>query len=84
MAKEFSSGHPIELYEHRDKERRNNPSVGLVTPDIAPDTGRPQTYAYNPHLELQLQWGDPAGALFETARTLAEFPAALPPKLIPS
>ena len=24
---------PIEQYEHKDKERVNNPPVGLVTPD---------------------------------------------------
>ena len=37
---------PIETYEHRDKQRTNNPPVGLVTPD----TGQATTYAYDPHL----------------------------------
>jgi adenine-specific DNA-methyltransferase len=30
---------PIESYEHRDKERVNNPPVGLVTPETDPDAG---------------------------------------------
>ncbi len=47
---------PIESYEHRDKKRVNNPPVGLVTPDTDPDVGAKQTYAYDPHLDPQLQW----------------------------
>jgi adenine-specific DNA-methyltransferase len=30
---------PIESYEHRDKERVNNPPVGLVTLETDPDVG---------------------------------------------
>jgi len=45
----------IESYRHADKERLNNPPVGLVTPDTDPDAG-PRTYAYDPHLDPQLQW----------------------------
>lgn len=45
----------IESYEHRDKERVNNPPVGLVTPDTDPDTGqKKKTYAYDPHLAPEL------------------------------
>ena len=46
---------PIEAYEHRDQERLNNPPVGLVTPETDRDAGR-KTYAYDPHLDPQLQW----------------------------
>lgn len=46
----------IEQYEHADKERTNNPHVGLVTPDSDPDTGEKKTYEYDPHLDPQLQW----------------------------
>jgi len=46
----------IESYEHRGKERVNNPPVGLVTPDTDPDAGEKKTYAYDPHLDPQLQW----------------------------
>src|SRR3990170_1195199 len=47
---------PIESYEHRDKQRVNNPPVGLVTPETDPDAGAKQTYAYDPHLDPELQW----------------------------
>jgi adenine-specific DNA-methyltransferase len=47
---------PIETYEHKDKQRVNNPPVGLVTPDTDPDAGQNQTYAYDPHLDPQLVW----------------------------
>ena len=50
---------PIESYDHRDKERLNNPPVGLVTPETDKDVGR-KTYAYDPHLDPQLQWAGKA------------------------
>ena len=46
----------IEQYEHSDKERANNPHVGLVTPATDPDTGKKKKYEYDPHLDPQLQW----------------------------
>jgi len=52
---------PIESYEHRDKERVNNPPVGLVTPETDPDVGQQKkTYAYDPHLDPQLVWAGKA------------------------
>ena len=50
---------PIESYDHRDKERLNNPPVGLVTPDTDRDSGK-KTYDYDPHLDPQLQWAGKA------------------------
>lgn len=50
---------PIEQYEHRDKQRPNNPPVGLVTPDTDRD-GERRRYAYDPHLDPQLQWAGKA------------------------
>ena len=50
---------PIESYDHRDKERLNNPPVGLVTPDTDKDSGK-KTYDYDPHLDPQLQWAGKA------------------------
>ena len=50
---------PIESYNHRDKERLNNPPVGLVTPATDQDAGR-KTYSYDPHLDPQLQWAGKA------------------------
>ncbi len=55
MAKRTSK-RKIEQYEHSDKERANNPHVGLVTPSSDPDTGEKKTYKYDPHLDPQLQW----------------------------
>ena len=45
----------IETYAHTGKDRVNNPPVGLVTPDTDRDAGK-KTYAYDPHLDPQLQW----------------------------
>ena len=51
----------IETYEHRDKQRVNNPPAGLVTPDNDPDTGqKKRRYAYDPHLDPQLVWAGKA------------------------
>lgn len=54
--KTATSKKPIEQYEHKDKERLNNPPVGLV--DAHTDNGgyKKKTYAYDPHLDPQLQW----------------------------
>lgn len=49
----------IEAYEHRGKERLNNPPVGLVTPDTDKDGGK-KTYDYDPHLDPQLVWAGKA------------------------
>lgn len=58
--KKSESKRPIESYEHKGKERINNPPVGLVTPETDPDAGQKKTYAYDPHLEPQLQWAGKA------------------------
>lgn len=50
---------PIESYDHRDKERLNNPPVGLVTPESDRDESR-KTYSFDPHLDPQLQWAGKA------------------------
>jgi adenine-specific DNA-methyltransferase len=46
---------PIEQYGHPDKQRANNPHVGIVTAENDPDGGR-KVYAYDPHLDPSLQW----------------------------
>jgi hypothetical protein len=50
---------PIEQYDHKGKERCNNPPVGLVTPETDSDSGK-KTYAYDPHLDPSLQWAGKA------------------------
>ncbi len=53
---------PIEQYEHKDKERINNPPVGLVTPETDKETGK-KKYQYDPHLDPQLVWSGKAERL---------------------
>jgi len=53
-------GRSIESYEHSDKQRPNNPPVGLVTPDTDPDANQQATYTYDPHLDPQLVWAGKA------------------------
>ena len=57
MGKRKSSGakRSIKSYEHSDKERLNNPPVGLVTPETDPD-GQSASYSFDPHLDPELQW----------------------------
>jgi adenine-specific DNA-methyltransferase len=50
---------PIEQYEHRGKQRVNNPPIGLVTPETDPDMGTKE-YSYDPHLDPQLVWAGKA------------------------
>ncbi|MFA0889243.1 MAG: site-specific DNA-methyltransferase [Synergistales bacterium] len=59
--KKPEGGKPIESYEHRDKERINNPPVGLVTPETDSDSGqKKKTYMYDPHLDPRLEWAGKA------------------------
>jgi adenine-specific DNA-methyltransferase len=49
----------VETYLHKDKERLNNPPVGLVTPETDREEGK-KTYQYDPHLDPQLVWAGKA------------------------
>ena len=60
MPRRKSPSKPIEQYDHADKERANNPPVGLVTPRSDPDRGEKRRYEYDPHLDPQLQWAGKA------------------------
>ena len=52
-----SNQKPIEQYNHADKERLNNPPVGLVSKMTDEDYGqKKKKYEYDPHLDPQLQW----------------------------
>ncbi|MDE0083903.1 MAG: site-specific DNA-methyltransferase [Gammaproteobacteria bacterium] len=53
------AGRDIATYEHPDKERVNNPPVGLVTPDTDRDAAD-KTYAHDPHLDPHLSWSGKA------------------------
>ncbi len=60
MAKKITPLKPIEPYTHKDKDRVNNPQIGLVTPKTDPDKGIKKSYQYDPHLDPQLQWAGKA------------------------
>ncbi|MDP2766618.1 MAG: hypothetical protein Q8O41_04080, partial [Candidatus Methanoperedens sp.] len=50
---------PIEQYDHKCKDRCNNPPVGLLTPDTDCESGK-KAYAYDPHLDPALVWAGKA------------------------
>ena len=58
---------PIESYTHTDKERVNNPPVGLVEEGTNPDAaGEAATYQHDPHIDPHLSWaGKTEGTSFE-------------------
>ena len=69
MAKKRIASKSISAYEHTDKERLNNPPVGLVSESTDSEYGQnKKKYDYDPHLDPQLQW---AG---KTERTSFEIP----------
>ncbi|MEW5920808.1 MAG: site-specific DNA-methyltransferase [Bacillota bacterium] len=51
----------IAAYEHYDKQRLNNPQVGLVTTKTDPDKGTKKTYTYDPHIDPSLSWDQQVG-----------------------
>ena len=57
--KKTSRKRKVENYTHDKQERLNNPPVGLVTPDTDRDE-LDKTYAYDPHLDPELQWAGKA------------------------
>ncbi len=84
--KETNPKRPIESYEHKGKERLNNPPVGLVTPETDPDAGqKKKRYSYDYHLAPELNFDarkvrDELAAEIErglAAQTLEEAKAAL-------
>lgn len=50
---------PIEQYDHKDKKRKNNPPVGLVSAASDKESGKKQ-YQYDPHLDPSLHWAGKA------------------------
>jgi len=59
---------PIAQYTHDKETRVNNPPVGLVDAESDANTPKERAWAYDPHLDPQLQW---AG---KTERTSFEVP----------
>jgi len=82
MAKKKSTPKEVGQYTHDDKDRVNNPPVGLVTPDTDKDGGR-KTYQYDPHLDPQLQWaGKAEHASFEIDTVSLHVHERIDPKTI--
>lgn len=50
----------VESYQHKGKQRLNNPPAGLVTPKTDPPTPAKKAYEYDPHLDPQLVWAGKA------------------------
>ena len=53
-AKKAEDGTQVIAYQHKEK-RKNNPDVGVVTPDNDPDQPK-TTWAYDPHIDPALQF----------------------------
>ena len=53
------AGKGIAAYEHGERERANNPPVGLVTPETDPESS-PGRYEFDPHLDPSLSWAGKA------------------------
>lgn len=61
---EIAKMRDIDAYEHGDKERTNNPPVGMAHRDK--EAEKAKTYAFDPHLDPTLQWaGKEEGLSFE-------------------
>lgn len=60
MSRKKKAKRDIEQYDHADKERVNNPHVGLVSEATEPTTEEKKKYEYDPHLDPQLQWAGKA------------------------
>lgn len=54
-----AGGKGIAAYEHKERERANNPPIGLVTPDTDPEE-LPGKYEFDPHLDPSLHWAGKA------------------------
>jgi adenine-specific DNA-methyltransferase len=61
---------PIEQYDHKGKERVNNPPMGLVRADTDQESTK-KTYAYDPHLDPQLVWAGKTEHISFEVRTVS-------------
>jgi len=83
MAKKKKANKDVEQYEHVDKDRLNNPPVGLVSEDTEPYQVSRKTYEYDPHLDPQLQWaGKAEHTLFDVPTQSLHVHERIDPKTI--
>ena len=52
--KELDKLREVTAYDHHDKQRSNNPAIGMAQFDRVAEEMK--TYAYDPHLDPTLQW----------------------------
>ncbi len=72
----------VSSYAHADKDRPNNPPVGLVTAGTDPDAAV-RTLAHDPHIDPQLSWGGKAEhASFEVPTVSLHVHERVDPKTI--
>ncbi len=82
VRKRRKSKKPIVQYEHRDKERINNPPVGLVSSDTDKYTSN-KDYSYDPHLDPELRWaGKAEHTTFEVPNVSLHVHERIDPKTI--
>jgi adenine-specific DNA-methyltransferase len=83
-SKPKSSVKPIEQYEHLDKERVNNPHIGLVSDRTDAEYGQnKKKYQYDPHLDPHLQWAGKAERIsFEVPTVSLHVHERIDPKTI--
>lgn len=55
-----SDSKPVEQYEHKDKQRLNNPPVGIVNARTDNGGQKKKKYQCDSHLVPQLQWAGKA------------------------
>ena len=55
MTRKAKKRETVDRYTHHESKRKNNPPVGLVTPETDPDQQK-QKYSYNPRLDPYLTW----------------------------
>jgi len=79
-----SGKRPIVQYTHEKESRVNNPPVGLVDAASDSNESKAKTWAYDPHLDPQLQWDrrgpavdDPMSALRSVYHGVAEIETCL-------
>lgn len=70
MAAKKAKSKEVKQYTHDDKDRVNNPPVGLVTPDTDKDLNK-KVYQYDPHLDPHLQWAGKAEHTFFEIETVS-------------
>ena len=83
MSQKKTAQRDIKQYDHPDKDRPNNPHVGLVSETTEPSRETKKGYQYDPHLDPQLQWaGKTEHTSFEVSTISLHVHERIDPKTI--